>query len=179
MHLVFNVMSLFSVAKYLEEVLGKSKTLALYLGLGIVASFVSFLWHAYTAPYFGKSAGASGAICGLIGVAIGFSLRKRNVARHMRGHYLGWAVWIVVLGLSSWNIDNAGHFGGLVPGVLVGLVVRRRADTGATARRVWLYGALAFVAVTFAALVIASGQRIPDDVLEAWRVSHASHAVAD
>jgi membrane associated rhomboid family serine protease len=179
LHIVFNVMSLFSVARYLEEVLGKSKTLALYLGLGLVASAVSFLWHAYTYPYVGSSAGASGAICGLIGVAIGFSLRRRNVARHLRGHYLVWAVWIGVIGLSGWNIDNAGHFGGLVPGVLLGLIVRRRADTSPSARRVWMYGAVALVAVTFAALVLASGQRIPDDVLDAYRASHASHAVAD
>jgi len=173
LHIVFNVMSLYSVAKYLEEVLGKSKTLALYLGLGLVASFVSFAYHAYMPPYFGKSAGASGAICGLIGVAIGFSLRKRNVARHLRGHYIGWAVWIAVIGLSSWNIDNAGHFGGLVPGLLLGLLVRRRADTGPTARRAWLYAALVLVAITVAAFVIASGQQIPESLLEASRVSHA------
>ena len=115
----------------------------------------------------------------MIGVAIGFSLRKRNVARHMRGHYIGWAIWIAVIGLSSWNIDNAGHFGGLVPGVLVGLVVRRRIDTGPRARRIWLYAALVLVAATFAALVLAAGQRIPDDVIEAYQASHASHAVAD
>src|SRR5688572_30443597 len=126
LHIVFNVLSLYSVARYLEEVLGKSKTLALYLGLGLVASTVSFAWHAWTFPYFGKSAGASGAVCGLIGVAIGFSLRKRNAARHLRGHYIGWAIWIAILGLSAWNIDNAGHFGGLVPGVAIGLLVRRR-----------------------------------------------------
>ena len=179
LHIIFNVMSLFSVAKYLEHVLGKAKTLALYLGLGLVASAVSFAYHAYTYPYMGKSAGASGAICGLIGVAIGFSLRKRNVARHMRRQYIGWAVWIAVLGLSSWNIDNAGHFGGLVPGVLLGLLVRRRNDTSARARRVWLYGALVLVAITVASFVIASGQRIPDDVIDVWRQSHASHAVAD
>lgn len=173
LHIIFNVMSLFSVAKYLEEVLGKAKTLALYLGLGLVASAVSFAYHAYTFPYFGKSAGASGAICGLIGVAIGFSLRKRNVQRHLRGHYIGWAVWIAVIGLSSWNIDNAGHFGGLVPGLVIGLLVRRRADTGPTARRVWLYAALVLVSVTVATMVIASGQRIPDEVLEASRMSHA------
>lgn len=178
-HLIFNVMSLYSVGRYLEEALGKRKTLALYLGLGIVASLVSFVWHAYRWPFFGNSAGASGAICGLIGVAIGFSLRRRNVARHLRGHYIGWAIWIAILGLSSWNIDNAGHFGGLVPGVLVGLVVRRQRDTGPRARRIWLYAALALVAATFAALVLAAGQRIPDDVIDAWQASHASHAVAD
>lgn len=169
LHLVFNVLSLFSVARYLEEELGTAKTLALYLGLGLAASAVSFLWHAYTWPYAGKSAGASGAICGLIGVAIGFSLRRRNVARHLRGHYIGWAIWIAVLGMSSWNIDNAGHFGGLVPGVLVGLLVRRRVETQATARRVWLYAALALVGVTTATLVIAAGQPLPDDLLQAWQ----------
>jgi membrane associated rhomboid family serine protease len=179
MHIVFNVMSLYSVARYLEDVLGKGKTLALYLGLGLVASLVSFAWHAYRFPYFGNSAGASGAVCGLIGVAIGFSLRKRNVARHLRAHYVGWAIWIAVIGLSGWKIDNAGHFGGLVPGVVIGLVVRRRADTGAVARRVWTYAALVLVAITFASLVLAARQRIPDETIEAWRASHGSHAVAD
>lgn len=179
LHIIFNVMSLFAVARYLEEVLGKAKTLALYLGLGIVASFASFVWHAYRWPYFGNAAGASGAICGLIGVAIGFSLRKRNVARHLRGHYIGWAIWIAVIGLSSWNIDNAGHFGGLVPGLVIGLLVRRRSDTGATARRVWTYAAAILVAIAFASLVLAARQRIPDEVFDAWRASHGSHAVAD
>lgn len=175
LHIMFNVMSLFTVARYLEEALGKGKTLALYLGLGLVASLASFLWHAHRFPYFGNSVGASGAICGLIGVAIGFSLRRRNVARHLRGHYIIWAIWIGIIGLTSWNIDNAGHFGGLIPGVLVGLLVRRHRETGATARRAWTYAACVLVAVTIACVVIAAGERIPDEVIQ----SHPSHAVAD
>jgi membrane associated rhomboid family serine protease len=169
LHLIFNVLSLYSVAKYLEEVLGKSKALALYLGLGVVASTVSFLWHANTWPYYGNSAGASGAICGLIGVAIGFALRKRNVARHLRSHYIGWAIWIALLGMSGWRIDNAGHFGGLVPGVLVGLLVRRRSDTSPVARRIWLTAALVLLGVTVAALVIVAGHKLPDEVIAAAR----------
>jgi len=125
LHLAFNLMSLWSVTIYLEDVLGKSKTLALYLALGLVASVVSFLWHAYTPPYVGASAGASGAVCGLIGVCLGFSLRRRNAARHLRSHYIGWAIWIAIIGFSSWRIDNAGHVGGFVPGLVIGLVVRR------------------------------------------------------
>jgi membrane associated rhomboid family serine protease len=177
LHIVFNVMSLYTVAKHLEDLLGKAKTLALYLALGIAASATSFLWHANTVPYFGKSVGASGAICGLIGVSIGFALRKRNVTRHTLGNYVGWAVWIAVLGLSSWNIDNAGHFGGLVPGFFVGLLVRRKRDTSARMRRVWQYAAIVLVAATLAAMVLASTHKIPDDVLARW--SQASHAVAD
>jgi membrane associated rhomboid family serine protease len=169
LHLIFNLMSLWSVATYLEEVLGKSKTLALYLGLGIASSAVSFLWHAYTPPFASSSAGASGAICGLIGVAVGFSLRKRNVARHLTSHYVGWVVWILILGLSGWRIDNAGHVGGLVPGVLVGLLVRRRSDTSGPMRRVWLTAALVLFAVVAATIVIAAGQTVPAEMIDALR----------
>jgi len=166
LHLAFNLMSLWSVTIYLEDVLGKSKTFALYLALGLVASLVSYLWHAYTPPYVGASAGASGAVCGLIGVCLGFSLRKRNVARHLRSHYISWAVWIAIIGLSAWQIDNAGHVGGFVPGLLIGLLVRRKADTGGFARRFWTASAAILVAVTLASLVLASRHRLPDDVME-------------
>jgi len=169
LHLIFNLMSLWSVATYLEEVLGKSKTLALYLALGIIASAVSYVWHAYTPPYAGSSAGASGAICGLIGVAVGFSLRKRNVARHLASHYVGWVVWILILGLSGWRIDNAGHLGGLVPGVLFGLLVRRRSDTSGPMRRVWLTTALVLVAVVAAMIVVAAGQTLPAEQIDSLR----------
>lgn len=172
LHLAFNLMSLWAVAIYLEEVIGKGKTLALYLGLGLVASAVSLVWHMQTTPYWGGSAGASGAVCGLIGVCLGFSLRRRNAARHLRGHYIGWAIWIAILGLSGWRIDNAGHLGGFVPGVVLGLLVRRRSDTGAIARRVWSSATAALVAVTLAALVLASQHPLPDDVLEAVQSSH-------
>lgn len=169
LHLVFNLMSLWSVSTYLEGMIGKSKTLALYLGLGFVSSAVSYVWHSQMPPYVGMSAGASGAICGLIGVAVGFSLRKRNVARHMTSRYIGWTVWIVIIGLSGWRIDNAGHVGGLVPGVLAGYLIRRRSDTSLPMRRVWLTAVGILVAVTLATLVIASGRRLPDELIELTR----------
>jgi membrane associated rhomboid family serine protease len=151
LHLVFNLLSLWSVASYLEDVLGKTKTFALYTALGIVASVTSYGWHGTI-----HSAGASGAICGLIGVAIGFASRRRNVARHLRGRYVGWAVWIVILGFSSWQIDNAAHVGGLVSGLAAGLLVRRKADTGARARRAWLVAALVALAVVLASVIAAA-----------------------
>ncbi len=164
LHLLFNILSLWSVATYLEEVIGKVKTLTLYLALGVTASLVSYAWHV-TRFGVGNSVGASGAICGLIGVAIGFSLRRRNIARHLIGRYLGWAAWIGILGLSSWNIDNAAHFGGLVPGLLLGLVVRRRSETSGRARRRWTAAALIAIAATLACFLIASATPLPDELL--------------
>lgn len=149
LHLIMNMMSLWSVATYLEDTLGKAKTLALYLVLGLAASAFSLWWHTRSGG-IGNSVGASGAICGLIGVAVGFSTRHRNAARHLQSHYIGWALWIVIIGFSGFNIDNAGHVGGFVPGFLLGLVVRRRAATGLVARRLWIAGAALAVAGTIA-----------------------------
>ncbi len=165
LHIAFNLMSLWTVASYLEEALGKAKTWALYAALGVISSLASYGWyHLHGRP--GHSAGASGAICGLIGVAIGFSMRRRNVARHMTSRYVGWAVWIAVIGLSGWRIDNAGHVGGLVPGFLVGLLVRRYKDTGARARRAWSIAALLAIVMTAAAFVLAALTPLaPEDLL--------------
>ena len=160
LHLAFNAISLWSVASYLEQTIGKAKTFALYIALGIVASLTSYAHYELTTGV-GASAGASGAVCGLIGVAIGFSMRRRNVARHMLGRYVMWAVWIGIMALSSWRIDNWAHFGGLVPGFAIGLLVRRRADTSPRARRAWNAAAALALGVTVAAFVLAAGAPPP------------------
>jgi rhomboid protease GluP len=164
-HIIFNVASLWSVGVYLEETIGKAKTLALYLLLAIVSAGFSYWWHTHDGGV-GNSAGASGAICGLIGVAIGFSLRHRNAARHLRSHYLGWALWIGLLAFSGWNIDNAGHVGGLVPGLLIGLVVRRTTATSHRAHRAWLAGALAGIALVIATYAFMAQTPLPDEVMQ-------------
>jgi rhomboid protease GluP len=171
LHLLFNLASLWSVSSYLEEVLGTTKTLALYLALGLTASLTSYGWH--TLHYRGgSSVGASGAVCGLIGVAIGFSLRHRNAARHLAGRYVGWAVWIVILGLSGWNIDNASHVGGLIPGLVLGLLVRRRRDTPGRARRRWVALALALIAVTIACCWLAAATPLPEELIAELQLLH-------
>lgn len=153
LHIIMNMLSLWTVGVYLEDTLGKAKTLALYLFLGLCASAFSLWWHTRSGG-IGNSVGASGAICGLIGVAVGFSTRHRNAARHLQEHYIGWAIWIVVIGFSGMNIDNAGHVGGFVPGFLLGLVVRRRRVTGPVAHRLWIAGAVIALAATIAAFVL-------------------------
>jgi len=164
LHIAMNMLSLWSVATYLEETLGKAKTFALYFLLGATGSLFSLWWHT-RAGGIGNSVGASGAICGLIGVAVGFSVRHRNAARHLQAHYVGWAMWIVIIGLSNWNIDNAGHVGGFVPGFLLGLVVRRRASTGKLAHRLWIAGAVAGIAGVIACFVLMANAPLTNDQL--------------
>ncbi|HSN30026.1 MAG TPA: rhomboid family intramembrane serine protease [Kofleriaceae bacterium] len=163
-HLAMNMLSLWSVATYLEETIGKAKTLALYVLLGLTASAFSLWWHTRSGG-IGNSVGASGAICGLIGVAVGFSTRHRNAARHLQSHYIGWALWIVIIGFSGFNIDNAGHVGGFVPGFLLGLVVRRRNVTGHVAHRLWTAGALLALAGTIACFVLMANSPLTHEQL--------------
>jgi membrane associated rhomboid family serine protease len=163
LHLFFNVSSLWSVGVYLEDILGKAKTLALYMLLAVASTAFSFWWHTRDGG-IGNSAGASGAICGLIGVAIGFSLRHRNAARHLRSHYVGWAVWILLLAFSGWNIDNAGHIGGLVPGIALGLVVRRRSVTTRRAHQLWTAAAILGIALVVTTFVLMAQSPLPDEV---------------
>jgi membrane associated rhomboid family serine protease len=165
-HLAMNMVSLWSVGVYLEDTLGKAKTLLLYLVLGFAASAVSVWWHTQDGGV-ANSVGASGAICGLIGVAIGFSLRHRNAARHMQSHYVGWAIWIVLIGFSGMRIDNSAHAGGLVCGVLLGLVVRRRAATSPRVQRLWIAGAVLALAATVACFVMMQQAQPSDDEVAA------------
>lgn len=182
LHIAMNMLSLWSVATYLEETLGKAKTLALYFLLGATGSLFSLWWHTRSGGV-GNSVGASGAICGLIGVAVGFSMRHRNAARHLQTHYIGWAMWIVIIGLSNWNIDNAGHVGGFVPGFLLGLVVRRRRSTGTLAHRLWIAGAVLAVAGVIASFILMANSPLTheqlfgsDEMTETDAVDNATRA---
>lgn len=165
LHLIFNVTSLWTVAVFLEDVLGAKKTLALYLALGACASLASLAWHTQLGPGVANSVGASGAICGLIGVAIGFAVRKRNAARHERGRYVWWAVWIVILGFSGWRIDNAAHLGGLVAGFAAGLVVKRKGEGGRWVRHAWTVALVALVGGTIASAYLMLATPMPAEQL--------------
>jgi rhomboid protease GluP len=154
LHLGFNLMSLWTVAAFLEDQLGRAKTFALYTLLAVTGSLASYGHYALMSDGDGRSVGASGAVCGLIGVALGFALRRRNVARQHTGRYAMWAVWILVIAFSGWRIDNFGHAGGFVPGFFLGLVIRRQTDTTGPARTVWKLAALVSLLVTIAAFVV-------------------------
>jgi peptidoglycan/LPS O-acetylase OafA/YrhL len=90
----------------------------------------------------------------------------------MRGRYLGWAAWIAIMAFTSLRVDNAAHISGLVAGALIGLVVRRRADTAGWARRAWSAGAVAGIALVLVAYASAATTKISPDVLREAREQH-------
>lgn len=124
-HLLVNGWALFQLGTLFENWLGSLQMLLVFLVSGVAGSLASMLWHQDAATV---SAGASGAIFGLIGALITFLLRRHDLlspaGRSVLGQLVLWAGINVVFGLSVPGIDNAAHFGGAAAGLLCGLVVQ-------------------------------------------------------
>jgi rhomboid protease GluP len=126
MHLLFNLYALYILGPLLEGYIGHVRFLAVFLVSGLYGSLLSY---ALSGPV---SVGASGSIFGLLGAITVFFLRYRNnfggQGRAILQNMLVVLALNLVIGFSSGFIDNWGHIGGLVGGVLVmiGIMPRYR-----------------------------------------------------
>ncbi len=143
-HIGFNMWVLVDFGPTVEEVYGSARYLFLYVLTGIAG----FLTSA-TMGHF--SIGASGALMGLIGLMLAITTRRGGAyMQMMRGNLLRWVVSIFVFGLffPGIGIDNAGHFGGLAAGFLLGrLMADREPATLAERQRAYALGWLAGLVV--------------------------------
>lgn len=125
LHLAVNGWALYQLGSLFEILLGSVPLLLVYFVSGIAGSIATVMF-----THADLSAGASGAIFGLMGALIAFLLKRRDVltpaARSLLMQLVGWAVLNVVLGFSIPGIDNAAHLGGFAAGLLLGLVLRPR-----------------------------------------------------
>ncbi len=76
LHLALNLWSLIAVGDLVERIFDKKKMMLIYLVSGVGSMIISYFWYVYaTGRPAIVSAGASGAVCGLIGAAW-FGARK-------------------------------------------------------------------------------------------------------
>ncbi|NLM36191.1 MAG: rhomboid family intramembrane serine protease [Clostridiales bacterium] len=116
LHIVMNMYNLWLLGNILEKVYGKYKLAVIYFFSGIVGSFFSYL---FLKPSI-LSVGASGAIFGLLGSCIVFALKRKNTIRRTFLQSIFQVLAInLIIGFSISNIDNAGHIGGLIGGLLI------------------------------------------------------------
>ncbi len=124
MHLLLNGWALFQLGPLVEAWLGWVRLLIIYFVSGVAGSLASVLWTK------SLSAGASGAIFGILGALIAFLVRRhdrlRPEARSLLGQFLLWAVINVIFGFTSPGIDNAAHLGGFAAGLALGAVMGER-----------------------------------------------------
>lgn len=116
LHIAFNMYALFALGPSLELYYGHKRFLLLYLVGGYAGNVLSFLFST------SASIGASTAIFGLVAAQIVFILRNRMLfGPRARSLLTNLAVVVGVnlaFGLMQSGIDNWGHLGGLIGGLL-------------------------------------------------------------
>ncbi len=89
-----------------------------YVVTGLIAGLVSAKFQV------ALSAGASGALMGLVGVAAGWGQRVgTSVGRDIRNRMVQWGVYTMIFGLAV-HADDLAHAGGFISGAIIGYAVR-------------------------------------------------------
>lgn len=125
-HIMNNMLVLACAGPILEKALGHVKYLLLYLLAGVGGSVLSFLQMIYSGEY-AVSAGASGAIFGVIGALLWVVIRHKGRYETLTGKGLLFMIAIsLYYGISSGEVDNWGHVGGLLMGFFLGIILYRK-----------------------------------------------------
>ncbi len=116
-HLLMNMYALVNIGMILEPMIGKARFITAYLLAGLTSSITSLWWHDYAV-----SAGASGAIFGMYGLFLAL-LTSNLIHKEERKSLLSSIVFFIIYNLlfgMLGNIDNSGHIGGLIGGMVIG-----------------------------------------------------------
>jgi rhomboid protease GluP len=169
-HILVNMYSLWMVGPYVEKLYGSGKFVVFWVvsGIaGVVASYLTVVTPGSPLGRFGfifksqdvVSAGASGALFGMLGVLFVFGIKfRRELPEGFKRAFGTGLLPVIMINLSIGYflrkyIDNAAHLGGLVSGAALALVVsyRRPGERSGMALtwQVLQVAALALVAVSF------------------------------
>lgn len=125
-HLMNNMLILLVMGMVLEPQLGTVKYLILYLLSGLGGNVISAGWEWMTNDY-AVSAGASGAIFGIIGGLLYIAIRNRGRIGNLTERGL---IFMIILslyyGFTSSGVDNMAHIGGLLSGFVFSILLYRK-----------------------------------------------------
>lgn len=165
LHFAMNMFALWDAGRLVESLYGSASFAVLYLASGVAGSLASVAWNPWV-----HSAGASGAIFGVLGALLAYALKPGMGLdpATLRRHRIAAVVFIVyafAFGLVGEGIDNAAHFGGLVAGVALGYVLARP-----VAERPRAFGSgRAFAATAVIVLLLAAIASRVENTGPAWR----------
>jgi rhomboid protease GluP len=168
LHVLINMYSLWIIGPWVEKLYGSAKFVVFWVATGIAGVLASYLTvipgshpgvisSFLIKPHDDPSAGASGALFGLVGVLFVFGIKYRHeLPEGFKRAFGTGMVPIILLNLgigflARGFIDNAAHVGGLLSGAAFAAVVsykRPGMPTGVT---------MAWRVLQIAALVLVSG----------------------
>lgn len=125
-HLFSNMLVLFFLGDNLERAIGHVKYLVIYLLSGLCGGVFS-MYMMYKNNDMAVSAGASGAIFGMIGALLYIVLINKGRLEDITIRRLAFMVFLsLYLGYTSTGVDNMAHIGGLVSGFILAAVLYRK-----------------------------------------------------
>lgn len=116
-HLLMNMVSLYFLGRFVEPAIGRTRFFALYLASLLAGTAGALLLQ----PSYGLTAGASGAIFGLLG-ASAIGLRQRGIP--LMQSSIGTMILLnLFITFTISGVSIGGHLGGLVGGAICGSVL--------------------------------------------------------
>lgn len=124
-HLLFNMWALAAFGPLAERLLGITRFVFVYFVSGMVANLLSITLR----PSI-DTAGASGAIFGILGALLAMYWRNKKtlpfvVVRSGRTAVVVFTASAFVGGFLQKGVDNVAHLGGLITGLLLGFILSR------------------------------------------------------
>lgn len=119
LHILFNLLWIRQLLPDVEDVYGQARTIVIFTLSGAAGFLLS---NAAGNPF---TLGASGAVFGVLGAMVWYGRRRGGLfgAAVLR-QYGSWALILFVVGLlPGMRVDNWGHAGGFLGGVLVALLL--------------------------------------------------------
>lgn len=172
-HLLANMYGLFVLGPYVEKLYGSAKFVVFWIVAGVAGVAASYyaskygMHEGFTGRFLfrggdGPSAGASGALFGLIGVLFVFGIKFRHELPEGFKQAFGTGMLPTILinlfiGYALPFIDNAAHIGGLMAGAVLALFIGyKRPHERASVANFWhLLQALAILLVVVSFFFVA------------------------
>ena len=140
LHIFFNMMALRQIGPWVNSEFGPSRMFIIYTLSGVAGYLASCL------AGVSFTIGASASVCGLIGALFYFGKsRGGDYGAAVSREVSGWLISLLIFGLVMPGINNWGHGGGIVGGIVLGKVLGYR-DRGQKAAWHHLLALLCLVA---------------------------------
>lgn len=162
LHLIFNMIALYSFSTLVEYVLGIRNYLIIYFGSLITGNLLALFFHCNDGEY--RALGASGAVNGVIFSCIAIAPDSQIRLILLPFAFPAWFIGIVSILVAMYgiksrfgNIGHSAHLGGAVAGILLSIALEPAIFEANT----WIIVALLLPFVLFMAVVI----RRPESML--------------
>ena len=118
LHIFFNMAAFNQLAAVANREFGVYRMFAIYTLSGIVGFWISYLAGVYL------TIGASASVCGLVGAILYYGKSRGGVyGKHLYRQIAVWVVFLFIFGLLVPGINNWGHGGGILAGIIFGYLL--------------------------------------------------------